>query len=237
MYLKSLYANNIANSIDDVKLLWRLACILMSKQRSPVIIQKADYREYAVPHDFSTLYSQWSKDINDSSDNRLKALELYCGSVSQVINNYLRGIYKKCAYQDVLQTMQSLLQSSPCLPNNTILYRAIPHYVLEHMISAMKNCGIFQEKGFLSTSLNLNGIAHIQPDLMGEIRFVLKIYVPKGVHAVYVDDIKASSMGRGELEVILPRDSIIQISRIPYKDKRFGYWVFESVLEYSKKRI
>ena len=82
----------------------------------------------------------------------------------------------------------------------------------------------------LSASFNLNGIMNfvksINEIVFEEIEFqVLKLYIPQGTPALYIEDIEGSGMGREELELILPRDATIKKLRSPYWDERFGFQI------------
>lgn len=196
-----------------------------------------EYKEYDNPKEMLDYYSEWSKDINDNKDHRILAIENYCGFVHEKINGYMRGLAKLGPFSDYLDTIQTLFSSSPLLPNNTILYRALPLCVIEKMQSEIKTNGFYVDRGYLSTSLNLNGISNIKDYPHGKIECVLRLYVSKGVPALYIEDIKGSGMGRGELEVILPRNLKIKMIRSPYKDMRFGYNIYDTILEYDVLNI
>lgn len=198
---------------------------------------RVEYKEYDNPKEMSDYYSEWSEDINNSKDHRILAIENYCGFIHEKINGYLRGYAKIGPFSDYLDTIQKLFTLSPVLPNNTILYRALPLCVIEKMQSEIKTNGFYIDRGFLSASLNLNGISNVKDYPHGEIESVLRLYVPKGVPALYIEDIKGRGMGRGELEVILPRNLKIKMIRAPYKDMRFGYNIYDSILECNMLNI
>lgn len=191
------------------------------------------YREYLEPEEIDRIYSDKTKEINDARDERLIVIACYAGWRSLEINQYLRGDSLNCDHEDNIETLRQLLAVSPRLPEKTVLYRAVSFFVLELMVKEMENTGYFLDKGFLSTSLNLAGISNIEDDLMGKVEYVLKLYVPCGVHALYIENIKGMGMQREEYEVILPPDSIIRMIRPPFKEMRYGYWIFECGLEYK----
>ena len=191
------------------------------------------YKEYCNPQEMSDLYSEWSKDINEKRDDRIHAIKQYCGRISWFINSRLRGGENIYPYDDVFETIQSLLSESPSLPTNTILYRALPLCVMEGMIIETRTQGFYRDKGYLSTSLNLDGISNVKDVSIAKIMHVLKLYVPKGTHGLYIEDIKDESMGRGELEVILPRNSKIIMINQPYKEKEYGYMINECIVKYD----
>lgn len=191
------------------------------------------YKEYHDPEEMATLYSSWSKEINDACDERIRAISFYAGWRSTEINKFLRGDSSHCYDGDIIETFRQLLASSPRLLKNTVLYRAIPFFVLERVLKEMETTGQCVDNGFLSTSLNLTGISNIEDDLMGKVEYVLKLYVPSGVPALYIEDIKGSGMGRKEYEIILPPGAVIRMNRPPFKEKVFGYWIFECELDYN----
>ena len=61
---------------------------------------------------------------------------------------------------------------------------------------------------------------------------MLKLHVPKGVSALYIEDIQGSGMGRGELEVILPPNTTIKQVKAPYIEPIHKYILFECLLTY-----
>lgn len=196
-------------------------------------IDFSSYKEYDNPQEMSNLYYEWTKDINEKRDNRIHAIEEYCGQISRFINSRLRGDESVYPYDDVLETIQTLLIGSPSLPTNTILYRALPLCVIERMILETKTQGFYRDKGFLSTSLNIEGISNVKDVPIAKIINILRLYVPEGTHGLYIEDIKGEGMGRGELEVILPRNSKIIMINQSYKENEYGYRINECILEYD----
>lgn len=194
----------------------------------------SSYYEYGNPQELSEYYSAWSKSINEHKDERIHAIELYCGYISEKVNQFLRGNEDRCLFLDTIRGLDGLLSSSPSLKNNTILYRALPLPVMEIVLASMKANGYYLEKGFLSTSISLKGISNIDRETIGRVKYVLKLYVPKRTPALYVEDIEGSGMDeREEQEVILPRDSKIRPINRPFHEKEFGYWIFECIVEYD----
>ena len=203
------------------------------------------YRHYSFIKDiqmiFCTvlgLFAKWTKDINSCRDFRVEAIAYYCGEVHKKINGFLRGTAEIGPFSNYLDTIQAMLSVAPLLPYNIILYRALPLHVIKTVLSEMDMYGSYLEKGFLSTSLNLNGIMNfvksINEIVFEDIEFqVLKLYIPQGTPALYIEDIEGSGMGREELELILPRDATIKKLRSPYWDERFGFWIHECSLEYG----
>lgn len=197
-----------------------------------------NFIEYDNEKEISSLFAKWTKDINSCRDFRIEAIVNYCGYVHEKINGFLRGTAKIGPFSNYLDIIQTMLSAAPLLPNNTILYRALPLHVIKTILSEMEIQGIYREKGFLSTSLNLNGIMNFVKSI-NDIKFddiefqVLKLYVTQGTPALYVEDVEGSGMGRGELEMILPRGATIKKIRSPYWDERFSFWIHECSLEYG----
>ena len=198
-----------------------------------LMLFRNNFMEYVNEREMSNLFSKWSEDINNCRDLRVEAIANYCGYVHEKINGFLRGTAEIGQFSNYLDTIRTMLSSAPFLPNNTILYRALPYYVIKTVLSEMDSQGAYREKGFLSTSLNLIGISNFVKDIDDIEYQVLKLYVPKGTPALYVEDIKGSGMGRGELEMILPEGASIKKFRSPYRDEQFGFWIYECTLEYG----
>ena len=197
------------------------------------MIDFTSYKEYGNPQEMSNLYYEWTKDINEKKDERIHAIEVYCGRISEFINCRLRGGKSVYPYDDIYETIQKMLAKSPTLTSNTILYRALPPCIIERMILETETQGFYRDKGFLSTSLNLNGISNIRDVSISKIMYVLKLYVPEGTHGLYIEDIKGEGMGRGELEVILPRNSKLLIINQPYKENVYGYLINDCIVKYD----
>ena len=192
-----------------------------------------DYIGYDDEKVISDIYYEWSKDINNQRDIRIEAIENYCGFVHENINGFLRGMAEIKPFQNYLDAIQTMFFTAPSLPNNTILYRALPYDIIKIILSEIEIHGTCREKGLLSTSLNLKGISKYLEGLVKAEMPVLQLYVPKGTPAIYIEDIKGRGMGRGELEMILPRDSTIKMLLSPYKEDKYGYWIYECNLEYE----
>lgn len=203
-----------------------------------LMLLRNNYIEYYNEKEISSLFAKWTKDINSCRDFRVEAIAYYCGEVHKKINGFLRGTAEIGSFSNYLDTIQAMLSVAPLLPYNIILYRALPLHVIKTVLSEMDMYGSYLEKGFLSTSLNLNGIMNfvksINEIVFENIEFqVLKLYIPQGTPALYIEDIEGSGMGREELELILPRDATIKKLRSPYRDERFGFWIHECSLEYG----
>ena len=184
----------------------------------------------------SDYYAEWTKDVKERKDDRIFAIERYCGWISMDINSFLRGKTQSISELNasIINTLDTMFKSSPCFRDNIVLYRSLPLFVIEKILAEMKTYGFFQEKGFLSTSICFRGISFFQSETVGaESKWVLKLYAGKGIPAMYVGDVKGEGMEeREEYEVILPRNSKIVIFNGPYKEKTHGFWMFEGFLEY-----
>lgn len=192
-----------------------------------------NYIEYDNEQEMSDVFFKWSKDINTHRDIRIDAIANYCGYIHGNINGFLRGMAKIGQFLDYLDAIQTMMSAAPLLPNNTILYRALSYNVMSDILKEMDTQGSYQEKGFLSTSLNLIGISNFVKGHEDSEFQLLKLYVPQGTPALYVEDIKGNGMGRKEYEMILPRDATIKKLCSPYRDDKFGFWIYECELEYG----
>lgn len=81
--------------------------------------------------------------------------------------------------------------------------------------------------------MNIEGISNVKDVPIAKIINILRLYVPEGTHGLYIEDIKGEGMGRGELEVILPRNSKIIMINQSYKENEYGYRINECILEYD----
>lgn len=206
-------------------------------QNNRFMLLRDNFVEYDNESEISNLFSKWTKDINSSRDIRIEAIAYYCGDVHDIINGFLRGTAKIGPFLTYLNTIHAMLSTAPLLPDNTILYRALPYDVIKAILSEMDTLGTYREKGFLSTSLNLNGITNFVKSfndiVFEDIEFqVLKLYVQRGTPALY-EDIDGSGMGRREFEMILPKNATIKKLRSPYWDNRYGFRIHECALEYG----
>lgn len=191
------------------------------------------YLEYDNGKELSDIYYEWSRDINNQRNIWIEAIENYCGSVHKNINGFLRGMAEIYPFQNYLDAILAMLSTVPLLPSNTILYRALPYEIIKIILAETEINGAYQEKGLLSTSINLKGISRFLEDLEKNEMPVLKLYVPKGTPALYIEDIKGSGMGRGEFEMILPTDCKIKMRQSPYREEKYGYWIYGCNLEYE----
>lgn len=191
-----------------------------------------NYAEFS-PERLSELFCEWSNDINRQRDGRIHAIEYYCGYISEKINMYLRRQLEYCDYEGEMETLRKLICNAPIIPGRTIIYRAIPVQVLDALLVMVEKEGFYVDRGFLSTSLNLNGIANFQAD-MGRKKHVLKLFVQCDTHALYVEDIHGYGMGRGEQELILPPGAKITPLSIPHISRQYGYTIYDCLLTYEE---
>lgn len=192
-----------------------------------------NYIEYDTEQEISDAYLEWSKDINTHRDIRINAIAYYCGYTHENINAFLRGTAEIGPFSDYLDAIETMMSIAPTIPNNTILYRALPYNVMSDILKEMDTQGSYQEKGFLSTSLNLIGISNFVKGHEDREFQLLKLYVPQGTPALYVEDINGEGMKREEYEMILPRNATIKKLCSPYWEDRFGFWIYECELEYG----
>lgn len=95
------------------------------------MLLRNNYIEYDSDRVMSNLFSKWTKDINSYRDIRIEAIANYCGYVHEKINGFLRGTAKIGPFSNYLDIIQTMLSAAPLLPNNTILYRALPLHVIK----------------------------------------------------------------------------------------------------------
>lgn len=208
------------------------------KQKSrKMMMLRNNYIEYVNEQEISDVFGEWSKDINTHKDIRIDAIAYYCGYTHENINGFLRGTAEIGPFSDYLDVIQAMMLIAPTIPNNTILYRALPYNVMSAILTEMDTRGIYQEKGFLSTSLNLVGISNFVKNYENIEFQLFKLYVPQGTPALYAEHIKGNGMERGELEMILPRGITIKKPSSSYREDKYGFWIYECELEYGSDHL
>lgn len=142
----------------------------------------------------------------------ISSYEYYVGWGSVHINNYLRGLptAPKTEYLDKhIANLDSEFRKFE-IEENILAIRRIANWHIKKQIKPRK---IYKDKGYLSTSLNINYRLDENGDpqlLKNEAILIIK--VPKGTNGIYIESKNISESD--EFELLLPRDSELFIERI-----------------------
>ncbi len=158
--------------------------------------------------------------LDENTKKELELIDWYCGHHSENINNYLRGKPIRYGISDkVINDIELLdnLINKFTIKENIIVVRRMPNCFLADNYKINNE---FIEKGFLSTSLNINYRLNKESDseqLNNETILILKI--PKLLNAVYVENAIPGKTERDEFELILQRGCLMKVK---YRKKIFN---------------
>jgi hypothetical protein len=152
-----------------------------------------------------------SPEVNQTDKER-EAIELYQSSGYRTINGCLRGEEKADSEtRGTIKKMDSLLEKSQTKEDVTA-YRGVDEKTFEKLSGeGMKS---FQDKGFVSTSLN-SGFAKTYAEENGG---TIKIEVPKGTNAYFLNNRYLSTM-KHEHELLLSRGKTFEIKSVDSKTR------------------
>ena len=170
-----------------------------------------------------------------SKDNGFNTKELWDNMASRLeCKNSLHSKYKTDApiekvKKQLKNLMDALSKASP-ISDNIVVYRVVDKTFIDILIRSNKyySCHPFIEKGFMSTSLDINIVKSIYNNK--EYRYILKIFVPTGSIGIYIDEIKQ----RGEAELLLGPDHCISLINYPsvYNfDEGIKFQIYECKLD------
>lgn len=159
----------------------------------------------------------------------LQSIERYCGYNYKQINEGLRNGFDSSGsmYRTLANVLAMVLCSAPRIPSDIVLYRIIDVETMKGILKDNEQYRLSKQKGFLSTSLLKTIVNSGELYARGDV--LLKLYVPKGIVGVYVNEVTC----RSEEEVLLPPGLYIKLLGEPYKDESFNKTVYEcEVQEY-----
>ena len=152
--------------------------------------------------------------ISTSNNNEkyFEALERYCGSRHEWINEYLRTGKIKfgdkiilCQTKNSIKCLDEIINEAP-QEEYKVLYRVIDKEFYKKLMSSSS----FKERGYLSTSKKERWAKEKADD---EDKIVIKLYVEKDVKRIDISQINYGSLqGRTEYEVLLQRGTILKRS-------------------------
>jgi len=204
---------------------------------------KENYHNFSTDEEARTWgnkhYKKWAYELKEktlSLDYNFKTLakgliERYCGWEFRQINAFLRGTIEnhldwnasKHTYESMGELLAVLIMFAPHLPEDIVIYRAIPDFIIDDLYSAIdENGGWVKDRGFLSTSLLIKSIIERKEP-------ILRIYLRKGIPGIYTSCIA----GRSEYEILLlPNSNIRFINDNPEHYTIDGHMVYDCELSY-----
>ncbi|MEI5995103.1 ADP-ribosyltransferase [Candidatus Enterococcus mansonii] len=208
------------------------------------------FRSFTTPEESdqwgNEIYGEWSKQYR-SAVQSLSSLEsgisysinkdplaYYCGYYYKKINKYLRNLSLDFGenldldeVKSASDILQFLLSFTPRLPENIIVYKIVSddfiNLLIEHNKSNPEEP--FSEKGLLSTSLLIEGCTNGQTNDCGLENNLLKIFVPKGIHGIYIRSIEG--LKRREYEFLMRPTLFLRPIAFPYWDDKRVNRIYE----------
>lgn len=244
--IKPEHNYNIGNDLEE-----KVNYINKNFKFEKATVRKNSYKEFISREEAKrwakNIYSNFSKelkcfyinkkiyseqfDIRYSTFNQnFSAIEYYTSYDYQNINGLLRRMYSG-EYEEIekYKNLSSLLLLeillAPRIPDNIITYRLVDESVFINILESLKNNKCYNELGFLSTSLleniNLQTSEHYK-----NFEFILKIFVNKNTHAVYVSNISGREF---EQEIIFPNNALLKPIGDVYYNKKINKIVLECI--------
>lgn len=185
------------------------------------------YEEFRLPDDVhrwgNTLYENWKINhmkafqyISRSESPFVKSpepIQRYCGDNFNQINKLLRTGHTDINIPDIpiiIHTLVYAIYTAPRLDKNLIVYRQVCEEMINDLERETKKGLPYHEKGFLSTSLLKSSCLKE----CGDQPYMLKIYVPSGTPAIYVNSVTFKC----EEELLFPPDQYLLARGNSYKD-------------------
>lgn len=192
-------------------------------------------KEYAakILGDYSDWADNYSK-LSRSSGNH--PIEYYCGYSNITINGYLRNYYNDFPpladrnLSPKVRELEQIIENAPQTPVDIVVYRAVYPYFADVLIANNKKGCDTRERGFMSASLSFETL--VGTEEFESMSDILKIYVPRGRSAVYIDAIKPDNsglgMGRNEMELLFLPGISLRMIKYPYCRK--GKTIYECIM-------
>lgn len=151
-------------------------------------------------------------------------IPFYCGNEHKRINSFLLNdcLNNEKTQKDV-NILCDIIYGAPRFPQNAILYRSITEDELQYYKKGCRKKNVTGFKIFLSTSITKDGT-----QINADYPFLLKIYLPKDVPAIYIDNI----CSRNEKEVLLPPGGQLKLLSNKYKDKETNKPTYDCYISY-----
>ena len=207
---------------------------------SHMIINRKSFKDFGANDDaakewaenvygsWAKLYPAFIKDVQRSGEfegywSTHDPLSYYCGNAYYNANEYFRSKGRGNAYFDSLKTeIDNIIEGAPRIPENIVVYRALGDISFWDFKTLNGLQLPFVELGPMSTSLSASILTRKQDDPSSDFsacRYALKIFVPKGAKAIFIDEIAKSNekMKRGEIELLFFSGSKLYMESFPYK--------------------
>lgn len=183
-------------------------------------------------------YSDWGDSYSQMSrSSKNHPIECYCGYSHITINGYLRNYFKDFPplaernQSPKVTELEQVIENAPRIPVDIVVYRAVRPYFADSLIANNKKGCNTKERGFMSTSLSFETL--VGNEEFESMSNILKIYIPRGRSAVFIDAIKQDNaglgMGRNEMELLFPPGCELSLVKAPYKGK-YGKRIFECMM-------
>ena len=203
------------------------------------LINESDYYEFFDKDDCNTwgkaLDGKWAEEykILQKRAERTKrylldcgwSVDFYAGNKFREMNEILRSEQESewgYGYNvSLIRELYFQIIRAPQIGEKIVAYRYVCKEMIEEMISNNKKGKVYQEKGFLSTSLIKK--ACIANKMEYQSDFLLKIYIPENVYGVYVNLIAQ----RSEMELLLAPEYFLKMIKKPYWDEEAKAEVYE----------
>lgn len=151
------------------------------------------------------------------------AIPYYCGYGYKEVNKYLRGGDPKYNIPEIVNWISLAIITAPRIPENIVVYRRISDAAFADLLKLHNEHGFMLEKGFMSTSLTLEG--GTSSEEYYQENNILKIYVEKGMKGIYVYDIETCH--RSEAEVLFMHGMDLQMAKYPYYNEDLKKTILE----------
>ena len=187
------------------------------------LVNRTEYIDFSSSNALSIIentYNKWANDYSREVQNyECPPIEYYCGNCHDNLNEGLRnpGQPMPSFLKQLGRDLSEIILNAPRTPCDIIVYRALGKDVVEKYINHCKNGIEITDPAFMSTSLKYECL------LQGEFKqcdSVLKLYVPQGTPAIYIDIIPSTNpmLGeRDEQELLIHPNATIQVIGYPYK--------------------
>ena len=159
-------------------------------------------------------------------------LSYYCGCAYDNANLYYYSKETGNDYYDSLRMeINGIIEDTPRIPDNIVVYRALERIDFWNFKELNDLRMPFVQFGPMSTSLTTSILTKKREDPdFSACRYTLKIFVPKGALALYVDAIGKTieNLDRGEIELLFRSGSKLYMMSYPYM--QFGKTVIDCLL-------
>lgn len=236
----------LPNSIREVICMGILDLL---RRKDKVLVDKDSYREFKSKDEVQCWgieqYRDWTQDYlkkfpksKHAPDLTLHPIENYCGTVYEPINTALWTGKKLDNLSEQLEPLlKEIIQSAPHLPEPVVVYRLEDERNIKQLRESLDKKTPFIYKVYMSTGLLMDNMLWTQARY-SDRKTLLKIYVPAGTPAVYVNGI----CDRDENELLLQRDLNVRVLSCKYdqvigqredKNSRTTVNVRKNVYEYQ----